>query len=933
MRVLTAHPVAPPGEDSPPAEGRRRALRLAVALPVAALFSVLLRGSLSNRLDVRTDVVGYPIYRDFNVFGNFRTFEIAALVFPLLALALYVALGFVLHVPHQGWGPQRRRPPVLTSDVPHIERDGRGALGRLLFAGAVMGMEVAFIRRTPGGFWLVVVVFAIAYAAAVVVAAAQGWQRLPGVTQIARRSALNALIIPTTILLLYAVSDTTRVTVVADSTVHHQPWLPLWLAAIGTAVVVGLVVRAVARAGSDDDLRRLERQVVLLLAGSVGLFLLLARLPTAVGSIDFFHDGESLAAADLVGRGDFPWRDIIFLHGVLEDIVKGGLGMWVFGNDVWGGIAGQTVLLAPLYWVGLYLLYVYLFGRNWLFLVLTTTLLVQGWLTPNLNRMLLFPFLLLALAALLRRATPARAVLFVAVGLISVLLTPETALAVVAAGITLVAFEAWYRQPGAPLVRTFHRTLWCMAAGLVGSVIWCAYLALNGALGSFIYTSRSFVSDHELTGGIPLTGDGFDFWFAIVVPVSVAVLMLWYFGARLAGRRPVAVADWVMAAVALFVLMYFRKFLSRADAHAFHVLAMSLPLLYYAVHLLVDAAESALRRQPWGERMARVSTSHPVTLALIVVVLATTPGPPLSAVQTVLPHRLDIDVAEENPGLGYSDATAVDRTMISDVQAVLDAVLSPGDQLFDMSNSPALFHYILRTEPATRYYHISMAIREPTQADLIAELRESKPKVVVLDGGYGLTNWDDIPNVVRHYDIAQYVLRGYRPLVWVRSHLLLLRDDVEAPSLATVGQEVTQPIATERLYEDFRPCDWGYTPEFLEGQPSEKARRNAVSLAFTATAAGRGHDVAIAVPPGMRLAQFSRLEIETKEPLKDDTFSLSQPPAGSRFPISFKTLADGDNRTSIQVGSCPQWYAYAGGSSLTLHSDRGEEITAVRLYP
>ena len=42
---------------------------------------------------------------------------------------------------------------------------------------------------------------------------------------------------------------------------------------------------------------------------------------------------------------------------------------------------------------------------------------------------------------------------------------------------------------------------------------------------------------------------------------------------------------------------------------------------------------------------------------------------------------------------------------IRDLSSELAGLLEPGDAVFDFSNSPGLFHYLLERPTPTRYYH------------------------------------------------------------------------------------------------------------------------------------------------------------------------------------------------------------------------------------
>src|SRR6202011_4573857 len=110
-------------------------------------------------------------------------------------------------------------------------------------------------------------------------------------------------------------------------------------------------------------------------------------------------------------------------------------------------------------------------------------------------------------------------------------------------------------------------------------------------------------------------------------------------------------------------------------------------------------------------------------------------------------------------------ALAPEVVAFAEIGRFVDATLDPGDSLFDFTNQPGLYHYILRRQPATRYYHVSMAVRRSTQLDLIEELDRTRPKLVVFDTeSNGLPDWDGVPNEVRHYEISRYILHHYRPL-------------------------------------------------------------------------------------------------------------------------------------------------------------------------
>ena len=74
--------------------------------------------------------------------------------------------------------------------------------------------------------------------------------------------------------------------------------------------------------------------------------------------------------------------------------------------------------------------------------------------------------------------------------------------------------------------------------------------------------------------------------------------------------------------------------------------------------------------------------------------------------------------------------------VLADAQSVVEAV-GPDARLLDFTNQPALVYSLLGLDSPTRYFHVSMAIRAPNQADLIDELeaesaREEPERLVVV---------------------------------------------------------------------------------------------------------------------------------------------------------------------------------------------------------
>ena len=125
------------------------------------------------------------------------------------------------------------------------------------------------------------------------------------------------------------------------------------------------------------------------------------------------------------------------------------------------------------------------------------------------------------------------------------------------------------------------------------------------ALDDFLFFYRTFAPDHSLTGGIPLVWLDTRFKVAAIAPVVLVILAIWFFAVALRARRSPAIDDWVMAALAITVLLYYPKFLARADAHVYQPFAVAVPLLVYAVYRVVSLLENRMAQTRSGSATSR----------------------------------------------------------------------------------------------------------------------------------------------------------------------------------------------------------------------------------------------------------------------------------------------------------------------------------------
>jgi len=238
-----------------------RAALLVGSAAVSAALAALVWSQLPQRLNVHTDIVGYPEAADFNIERYFWAYGLVAGLFPFLTLAIYLVLRRTLAPgpaqPSGLIGLLDRRAPAASGDRVNLALSA----GAILLVGITLGFEIAI-----GGGWqdlggIVLAVAATAYGVAVAtIAAVAVAGPLRGRELDAVLAGVNAVLATLTALGLAWVSSGTKVTVSSDGTVHHYPWFPWWLGALVTVALLATVIRALRRSAPA---RRIERRLVL----------------------------------------------------------------------------------------------------------------------------------------------------------------------------------------------------------------------------------------------------------------------------------------------------------------------------------------------------------------------------------------------------------------------------------------------------------------------------------------------------------------------------------------------------------------------------------------------------------------------------------------------------------------------------------------------
>lgn len=885
----------------------RPASRFLLAVVVGAGLTELVWRAVPVDLSIRTNVVGYPIANDFNYQRYLDAYYLIAIVFPVLSIAACFVLG--------RWGPLRRPngdlghfyriTTVLKDETPNALRQGPSAaapksesatkkkvkpakrstakasgepesqpppavsafwaVARMAVPAAAVAVEVGLIRSPhqlslPRTSLIAGVAYLAAVAAGVVLL--RGWRPEwvddPGPHQAtgwwSATAPVNSLLALVVLPMLFFVSEKTNVFVTSEHRVVYYHWLPLWLVIVVTIGCVTLWARGMRRARSSAGRSEVEATVLTWLVGPIMFFLLLAVLPGALGQFQAFDDAQYLAAPQLIfHHGLLPWRDIFLLHGILQDVFYGVVGLLVFGNTRWGGDAGIGLFMTPLFWLVVYAFTAYFCRKNRLILVALVVAVVINLLQGNFFPFLVIFVLLILFDRVIRNPAWSWCLLFSGALIVSCIIVPQAGLFALPLAVLVVIFDAVRYRRGASIVETFRRTIRCGTVGIGLLAIWAVYLAVVGALGDFFDFYLISVSGHALEGAYPtqwkLATDPL-LTFEFFAPVLLWLATVWRVVAKLRARRPWSVADWVMVGAASCVVLTYPQALERADSgHVLLVFSMTLPLLIlWAIELLSVAdrsvtrlptlvrekLESRPRRQPrkrseggWPKRLVTTTAVAGVAMASIAM--------PLSIPTALKRIPSDFHALAENPPpkapamLGYTIPGTVDTAQINTLGSLLDRYAGRRAPVFDFVNEIGITYYLLNRVPGTRSYIIAVAQTSLAQNQTVSDLEKSRPPVVIFyDTSFGLPGYDvvlhslgmpetAILQSVRTPVVGQYILDHYRPLVNMQGQLLMLRDDLvkSAPPLPPLpaGSQTTN------LYFSIPTCALGDIPNFYANPP------------------------------------------------------------------------------------------------------------------
>ncbi len=499
--------------------------------------------------------------------------------------------------------------------------------------------------------------------------------------------------------------------------------------------------------------------------------------------VDLFHRGESIGPASDYLRGKVPFRDTLPLHGMLEDGVLDAWLMQLFGRSLAVAVT-SSVIIGSLLSVSLWFLGLAVFES-----IPPAMLCVAmgAWTTVENTR----TFFQVVAAALLwnalKRGSRASAILSGVFAAIALFFSYEIGLyTIVAAIATIVIFKFLLPRGSCESVPKADEGAFFGAGLIAGAAPFLIYLTVQGALKAFFETSfltipriidavwslpfpdlvttfRTDLNLHTLSDFVL-----YEKFHLILSPLTIGIAAA-YLIDRWRKRR-IDRFDAALLMLTIFAAVTQRTAFGRAEfRHQYFAAFLVGPMIVMLAILFARKLRDTARDG---------GTIFVITVVLILV--------PVTAILFWIPDlvnaRIDDLLNYQRRVLhvirdGHAEETAF---RIDAVSQEIRALTRANDPIFDFSNQPAFYFFANRPNP-TRFYQVPILSPGAFQAETLAVLERTKPRVIIRTAPDGFDRFDGVANDLRAQAVSAYIDDCYRFYKSVRGVELWTRLAVAKP--------------------------------------------------------------------------------------------------------------------------------------------------------
>ncbi|MGB3404553.1 MAG: hypothetical protein WBA77_17850 [Microcoleaceae cyanobacterium] len=314
---------------------------------------------------------------------------------------------------------------------------------------------------------------------------------------------------------------------------------------------------------------------------------------------------------------------------------------------------------------------------------------------------------------------------------------------------------------------------------------------------------------------LELTWLSFNFWWPILIQSAVIVYLLLDFKLYRFQLRNFVRRHYLILVLLIASAVYMRITLDRSDiGHAYHGAIPTVFLVYYLTCLAYQ--EYIL---PQLENISFDSTQKLCLGMFIILLTLLEPGFNLKQATTKI-IQLPQAISQPDTVLLKPDYLNAWQTIEPEISQ---------QSCFFTSTSEGLWYYLFNKPSCSKYGYVLYAKPSTAQQEVIQELEETQPNIVLLKNEIWFQNpWDEILKAESASEIYQYILQQYRPYKAIESHWFWqINQQPITFSSSNLAQGSIDFIPT-------KPIQWGEKVSLMGWAtlPQQKQAADAVYLSF-----------------------------------------------------------------------------------------------------
>lgn len=516
--------------------------------------------------------------------------------------------------------------------------------------------------------------------------------------------------------------------------------------------------------------------VALMLVGHYFIFYMLANAvgyTTGQGGLDNFHSGEQLSPAHAYLSGTNLYSNMFFLRGAGVDAVIPAIGLLLFGKSI-GSFLLFNHLLMAVTMLGFFGLMAFVI-RNTIGYIVAITLFYASNAISLVQIRDIPVWIVMGLVLLLFKADvsakPKRLIL-IAIGILSSLelyISIDRGMLLVVLALLLGAILAVFSSD---TNNTYKLSVKTWRTNIIASLYIVAGLLIGLLVPAVLLGWQNFTAFLKMTfldipayAGLlvsqpfpPLFDPGYLIWGPVLLTISCGYLLIKLYS--------VDTKKELSSLIPYTLLLIFGALCLKAGANRIHVTKMAsvaTPLFFIAFVILIYAILYA-----YNNKRSRAQLIAPIILCIAMFAI-------FSQMDFAKLFKQPAYSRAQLAEYARSPKTADDVWLSQETQQVKHYIskhTSKKDYIFAFTSDPAYYYLADRKNP-TRFYISWYADPQPYTNEMLHDLKNNKPKLIIFKESTWMDAPDNIPMEKRIPEVADWITKNYQNKIIIGNTTIL----------------------------------------------------------------------------------------------------------------------------------------------------------------